>query len=156
MDRTSNFKAVLAERTSPVPRKRYWPVGGRAMRKLALVSIVAIDIASLASPATAASGPSTRLVRCAEQSCLQIRGHRDDPATIIAVNGHVVPVEGEHSWRVHLPVEVVREWSAPHARTIEVTLQDPETRRETVASADLPIGLLGGTADLASLVISLR
>lgn len=156
MDRTSNVKAVPAERASPVPPQRHWPVGGRAMRKLALVSIGAISIPSLASPATAASEPSTRLVRCAEQSCLQIRGHRDDPATIITVNGHVVPVEGEHSWRVRLPVDVVRQLSAPHARTIEVSLQDPETRHETVASADLPIGLLGGTTDLASLVISVR
>ena len=126
------------------------------MRRWAFALIGAAMIGSLASPATAASEPSTKLIRCAEQSCLQISGRRENPTAIVCINGHVVPVEGEHSWRVRLPLEAVREWSAPHARTIEVSLQDPETRRETVASVDLPIGLLGGTTDLASLVISVR
>jgi hypothetical protein len=121
-----------------------------------LASIGATVIGSLASPAAAASEPSTRLVRCGEQSCLQISGSRGDPAAIISINGHVVPVEGEHSWRVRLPVEVVREWSVPYARTIEVSLHDSETQRETNASVDLPIGLLGGVTDLASLVVSVR
>ena len=104
----------------------------------------------------AASEPTTRLIRCGEQSCLQINGRRGDPAATVSINGHDVPVEGEHSWRVRLPVEVVRQWSTPYARTIEVSLHDPETQRETIASVDLPIGLLGGVTELASLVISVR
>jgi len=104
----------------------------------------------------ASSEPSTRLVRCGGDSCLQISGHRDDPASIVSINGHVVPVEGEYSWRVHLPVEVVRQWSAPHARTIEVSLLDWEMQLGTIASVDLPIGLLGGVTNLASLVVSAR
>lgn len=74
----------------------------------------------------------------------------------IAINGHVVPVEGERRWRVRLPVEVVRELSAPYARTIEVALRDPDAQREVVASVDLPVGLLGGTTELASLAIRAR
>lgn len=120
-----------------------------------MASIGAIIIGSLTSPA-AASEPSTRLIRCEEQSCLQVSGRRDDPAAIVRINGHVVPVEGKRSWRVRLPIEVVRQWSIPHARTIEVSLHDPATQRETVASVDLPIGLLGGVTNLAALVISVR
>jgi hypothetical protein len=126
------------------------------LRRRAFASIGAAIIATLALPATAASEPSTKLIRCAEQDCLQISGRRADPAAIISINGHAVPVEGEHRWRVRLPVEVVRQWSAPHARTIEVSLRSPEMQGETVTSVDLPIGLLGGTTDLASLVITLR
>jgi hypothetical protein len=126
------------------------------LRERALASIGAIIVGSLASPAMATSEPSTRLIRCGEQSCLQISGRRGDPAAIVSINGHAVPVEGEHSWRVRLPVDVVRQWSVPYARTIEVSLHDPETQRETNSSVDLPIGLLGGVTELASLVISVR
>jgi hypothetical protein len=104
----------------------------------------------------AASEPSTKLVRCGDDSCLQISGRRSDPATIVRINGHVVPVEGEHGWRVHLPVETIRQWSVPYARTIEVSLHEPEARDETIRSVDLPIGLLGGVTELASLVVRVR
>lgn len=156
MDRTPIFNSVLLGRASPVPPDRHRHAGARALRKRALTSIGVIIIGSLAAPAMAASEPSTRLIRCGEQSCLQISGHRGDPAAIVSINGHVVPVEGKHSWRVRLPVEVVRQWSVPYARAIEVSLHDPETQRETKASVDLPIGLLGGVTALASLVISVR
>ena len=156
MDRTSIFNAVLPGRASRAPPERHQPAWRCGLRRRALASIGATIIGSLASPATAASEPSARLIRCGEQSCLRISGRRDDPAAIISINGHVVPVEGEHSWRVCLPVEVVRQWSAPYARTIEVSLHGPETRRETIASVALPIGLLGGMTDVASLVISVR
>lgn len=96
------------------------------------------------------------MIDCGEQSCLQISGRREDPGVVVSVNGRAVPVEGERRWRVRLPVEVVRQWSIPHARTIEVSLRDPETRNETVASVELPIGLLGGTTDLDFLLVSLR
>lgn len=156
MDRTSNFNAGPPDRASPPAPERHLPARGRGLRRRALASIGATIIGSLASPGTAASEPSARLIRCGEQSCLQISGRRDDPAAIISINGYVVPVEGEHGWRVRLPVEVVRQWSAPYARTIEVSLHDPEAQREIVAIVDLPVGLLGGTTDLASLVISVR
>ena len=156
MDRTPIFNAVLPGRASSVPLDQHRSAGGPGLRKQALASISAIIIGSLASPATGASEPSTRLIRCGEKSCLQISGRRGDPAAIIRINGRVVPVEGEHSWRVRLPVDVVRQWSVPYARTIEVSLHDPETQCETIARVDLPIGLLGGVTELASLVISVR
>jgi hypothetical protein len=137
MNRTSIVSAV-----TPKHRSLMW----------ALAAIGALA----ASPATASSEPSTRLVRCGEESCLQICGHRDNPAATVSINGHAVPAEGERGWRVSLPVEVVRQWSAPHARTIEVSLFEPETQHATVASVDLPIGLLGDTTELASLVVSAR
>jgi hypothetical protein len=104
----------------------------------------------------AAPAASTKLVRCGEQSCLKISGHRDNPASTVSINGHEVPVKGGQGWRVRLPVETVREWSLPYARTIEVTFHDPESQRETIADADLPIGLLGHVTNLASLVVSIR
>src|SRR5687767_11893734 len=114
MDRTSIFNALLERRVSPAPSPQRRPAKGRGLRRWAFALIGAAMIGSLASPATAASEPSTKLIRCAEQDCLQISGRRADPAAIISINGHAVPVEGEHRWRVRLPVEVVRQWSAPH------------------------------------------
>jgi hypothetical protein len=114
----------------------------------------AIAIASFATPAMGAE-PSTKLVSCGSESCLLITGERDDPAAIVSINGQPVSVEGKHSWRVRVPVAMVREWSAPHARTIEVALHEPETQRHTVAIADLPIGLLGNVTNLASLEVSI-
>ncbi|KPL68437.1 hypothetical protein SZ64_10110 [Erythrobacter sp. SG61-1L] len=112
--------------------------------------------ANLATPAMAASETSTRLVNCGEQSCLMVSGHRDDPSAIITINGQPVSVEGERGWRVRVPVDTVRAWSAPNARTIEVTLLDPGTLQETSASVDLPIGLLGNLTDLAVLEVRAR
>lgn len=129
---------------------------GRCLQKLIPALIGATIIGSLASPAMGMSRPSARLIRCGAESCLQISGRRDDRAMIVSVNGHVVAVEGKHRWRVRLPVEAVRQWSARYARTIEISLRDPETQGVTTASVDLPIGLLGGLKDLSSLVISVR
>lgn len=117
------------------------------------LALAGAALGSLASPAIAAPEPSTKLVRCGAQSCLRVSGHRDDPLSIVRINGHAVSVEGVRNWRVHLPVDVVREWSAPHARTIEVSLGAPEA---PCTSVDLPVGMLGHTTELASLVISLR
>lgn len=116
----------------------------------------ALALGSLATPALAAPEPSTRLVRCGAESCLQISGKRDDPTAIVSVNGRAVPVEGGRSWRVELPVEQLREWSAPYARTVEIAMLDPETELGTISSVDLPIGVLGGVTNLASLVVSAR
>jgi hypothetical protein len=55
-----------------------------------------------------------------------------------------------------LPVETVRQWSAPFARTISVEIEDIKTRNATSAEARLPIGLLGHAEDLAMLVISAK
>lgn len=119
-------------------------------RLLALVCA----IGGAASPALAEPEANTKLVRCGAESCLRVSGYRADTATTVRINGHAVSVEGERRWQVHLPVEVVREWSEAYARTIEVSLHDADTQLGPVADVDLPIGLLGGTTELSSLVIS--
>lgn len=114
----------------------------------------ALLLASLASPATAAPEASAKLVHCGAESCLRISGHRESPSSVVRINGNVVSAEGQRKWAVELPIHIVRDWSAPHARTIVVSLHDPATQRGASASVDLPIGLLGGVSDLASLVIN--
>jgi hypothetical protein len=125
----------------------------RPLRRIALAGVLVA--ATLASPALAGSAPSTKLVRCGEESCLRVSGKRADPAMTVSVNGRAVTAEGQRAWHVDLPVAVVREWSAPFAREIEVTLHDAsgQASRSEVA---LPIGLLGGATQLASLVVGLR
>lgn len=103
--------------------------------------------ASIATPVCAAPAPSTRLVDCRPESCLLISGNRADPASTVHVNGHALPVEGGRKWRVRLPVSSIRAWSAPLARTITISAG------ETIDEADLPIGLLGHSSDLAMLVV---
>jgi hypothetical protein len=157
MVRKFTVDVVAASSGSPGPRAgRHRPAGRWGLRKRAAALAGAIVLGSLASPGAAASEPSTRLVRCGDESCLQISGRRSDPAAIVRINGHAVPVEGRHDWRARLPVDLIRQWSAPYARTIEISLREPEAQHETISSADLPIGLLGGVTELASLVIRVR
>lgn len=131
----------------------------RSSGKWLVVLASAVALTGGASPAMAASGPSTKLVRCGSESCLMVTGHRSDPALIVSINDHVVPAEGDRRWRVVLPVETVRQWSSPHARTIDVSLRNPQVQAgtqaqdETIASADLPVGMLCHAVNLASLVV---
>ena len=120
-----------------------------------ILSTIGLTLAAgLASPAIA-SEPRARLVACDVGSCLLLSGRRDEVASVVRVNGHAVPVEGRRRWRARLPVDTVRRWSAPHARSITLTTADP-TGGERVEQVDLPIGLLGSTTQLASLVIRVR
>ncbi len=125
------------------------------MNRMTLALVGAIAAGLLATPGLAAE-PSTKLVRCGEQSCLRVAGYRDDPTAIVWINGHAVTAEGERNWKVHLPVDVVREWSLPNARMIEVSIGDRDNPLEAVARVDLPIGLLADEAVLASLVLNVR
>lgn len=120
------------------------------------ITLAATFTASLASPVMAASEPSTRVVTCRSGSCLLVSGSRDSTASEVSINGHVVEVQGKKDWRVSLPLETVREWSIPLARTIEVGFTDTATHAQTTVDADLPIGLLGHAENLASLVISMK
>lgn len=126
----------------------------RRFRQRALALTSALIVGTLASPAAAAPRPSAELVRCGTESCLRISGHRENPASIVMINGHIVPTEGQRRWEIDLPIETVRDWSAPYARTVEVSSYNPETLRRASATVDLPIGLLGGVTSLASLVVS--
>ncbi|MCB5425184.1 hypothetical protein H0274_07940 [Altererythrobacter sp. CC-YST694] len=122
----------------------------------ALALTGAILSAALASPAMAASGPTTKVVGCGDQSCLLVSGHRDDPTLLVSINGQVVDVEGGQNWRVRVPVETVRQLSAPNARTIEVGLLTSKAQMASSASVDLPIGLLGNLTNLAALEVRVR
>lgn len=167
MDRIAAYSAVRLDSysNSHEPRRKVAPPGTQGHpgflerlrlhgRLLALAA--GIVAGSVASPALAAREPSAKLVRCGEQSCLRVSGHRDNPASIVRINGYAVPAEGDSKWTVHLPVDVVREWSAPNARTIDVSIGNPEMAQETIASVDLPIGLLADGTVLASLVINVH
>lgn len=125
------------------------------MNRMTLALVGAMAAALLTSPALAAE-PTSKLVRCGEQSCLRVAGYREDPTAVVWINGHAVDAEGERNWKVHLPLDVVREWSVPNARTIEVSLGDEDNQPEAGASVDLPIGLLADEAVLASLVLNVR
>lgn len=114
------------------------------LRKLALTALL---IGVSAGPALARSGPTTRVVKCGVESCVQVSGWRTDAMAPVSLNGHAVAAEGARKWRVRVPVRTVRAWSEPYARTIAVSVAEASTE------TDLPIGLLGGTEKLAMLVV---
>lgn len=103
--------------------------------------------------ADAAEAPGTRVVSCGKDNCLLISGHRPDAASEVRINGHRVSVEGKRNWSVRLPMETVRAWSVPMARTIDVTIVDAGAGAGATMRADLPIGLLGRATNLAALEI---
>ena len=119
---------------------------GIALAGLALAGPLAVSLGSAAEP-------SAKMVRCGAESCVRISGQRTNPAAAVRINGRAVHAEGRRRWKVDLPVDTVRDWSRPHARTIEVGLHDPDRQDAILTSIALPVGLLGGTTDLASLVI---
>ena len=75
--------------------------------------------------------------------------------TPVTVAGHSVVVEGDRRFQVALPVETVRAWSAPFARTIAVTTTAPGGA-VTTHEVRLPIGLLGQVTELAALEVTAR
>jgi len=95
-------------------------------------------------------------VACEAGSCLLVTGHRANAASAVSINGRTVPADGARKWRVRVPVDTVREWSAPFARTITISVVDAETRTDATAEVDLPIGLLGQVENLALLVVSAK
>lgn len=121
-----------------------------------ILTLAVLATVTFASPAAAASEPSARLVSCSSGSCLLVSGRRESPAATVMINGHAIPVQGNLKWRARLPVETVRAWSKPSARTIDVSILDTEAQSKTAEKVDLPIGLLGKTSDLAFLVISMK
>ena len=112
--------------------------------------------ASFSTPAYAAAEPRTRLVACETGSCLHVTGRRASAAAAVNINGRPVFAEGARKWRVRVPVATVRAWSDPFARTITVSVVDAESRNDTTAEVDLPIGMLGQAENLASLVVSAK
>lgn len=119
---------------------------GRSMLRSKTLAVCAILSAALATPAAAASETSTRLVKCGSESCLRVSGQRPDKASAIVINGHEVSVKGAERWHVRMPVETVRAWSSPFARTIAVSVAG------FTQDVKLPIGMMGH-GDLAMLVV---
>lgn len=119
-----------------------------ALRRFALCG--AAFVAAILSPAHAAGEPSTRLVSCGPESCLLIAGRRANAAAAVYINGRSVAVEGARKWRVRVPLTSVREWSAPFARTITVSVDGAS------AEADLPLGLLRPIKNFAMLTVTAK
>jgi len=117
------------------------------LKTFALSTLLAIG---MPAPAFAAPAPSAKLVDCGSESCLQVSGHRDKATSEVSINGHVVAAQGARKWRLRLPVNTVRAWSEPYARTISVSVAGAEHE------ADLPIGMLGHTGNLAMLVVRVK
>ncbi len=105
--------------------------------------------AAFATPAVAATKANTRLVKCGTESCLLVSGQRAHASSSILVNGHEVAAKGKQRWHVRVPVETIRAWSAPYARTITVSVAG------ATYDARLPIGMMGH-ADLAMLVVRVK
>ncbi|MBB3861526.1 hypothetical protein GGQ88_002810 [Novosphingobium hassiacum] len=114
------------------------------------ITLAALLAAGLCAPALAAPTPSTRLVHCDAGNCLVVTGRRADAAAPVSINGHAVQVRGTRKWRAVVPVQTVREWSEPYARTVTVSVAASDTE------ADLPIGLLGHAEKLAMLVVRVK
>lgn len=117
---------------------------------------IAIIAGGIAAPALAASAPTTKVVSCAAGNCLMISGSRERGSEAVLINGHAVSVQGNRNWKVSLPVAQIREWSQRYARTIEVSTIDAAGAVQTSAEARLPIGLLGGTTNLAMLEVRVK
>lgn len=122
------------------------------MSRLLVSAALALAALGIISPAQAQPGyaPKLRVVECGAESCLRITGHRDDSAAPVLINGHEIAVTGRHRWTARVPVAKVRNWSAPYARSIQLSVANEEH------SAQLPIGLLGTRGDLAMLVVSVK
>ena len=120
-----------------------------------ILALAVVPVAALSSPSYAATEPRARLVDCQAGSCLLVTGYRANAASAVSINGRTVPADGARKWHVRVPVDTVRAWSAPFARTITVSVADAETRADATAEVDLPIGLFG-QVDLAMLVVSAK
>ncbi len=125
------------------------------MQKLAIAT-AAVAAVMVAPSASATATPAARLISCGQDSCLLVSGRRAHESAEVRINGHVVAVEGQEAWKVRLPVDTVRDWSAPMARTIDITVVDAGSRNVTKTTAALPIGLLGHVTELAYLMVGAR
>jgi len=122
----------------------------RVFRRLGILIASAVAIA--ASPSSA-HPVTVRVVSCEAGSCLLVRGHRKVSQAVVRINDRDVEASGLHSWQVRLPVATVRDWSAPFARSLRVAVVNPTGAIERNDAVRLPVGLLGHSVELASLVI---
>jgi len=121
-----------------------------------LSSVPAVLIVLAAGSAEArGSRHEARLRACGPATCVILTGDRADGVVPVTVAGHPVVVEGDRRFQVALPVETVRAWSAPFARSIAVTTTAPNGK-VTTREVRLPIGLLGQATELAALEVTAR
>lgn len=125
-----------------------WTDYSKLLRHL-LLGVTGIG-AALSTPVSAADYLNTKIVSCGEKSCLLVSGRRADANAQVALNGHAVTVEGDRKWRVRVPVDTVRAWSAPFAKTIVVSIAGVSRK------AKLPIGMLLGDEHLAMLTVTAK
>lgn len=118
--------------------------------------LLAVTFGALSTIAMAEPAPKTRLVSCGEESCLLIAGQRENSKSVVSVNGHPVIAEGGRAWQALLSLEEVRAWSVPYARSVAVTVVQPDGITESDSAASLPIGLLGHVPNLATLIVTAR
>jgi hypothetical protein len=124
---------------------------------MAVFSRLALAAALLIAPAAHADArPSAKLVRCPEGDCLLIRGTRSSAAQTITINDRVVAASGGRGWKVRVPVAAVRGFASPFARTLDVAVVDAAGQVERRETVRLPVGLMGHTTELASLVVRAR
>jgi hypothetical protein len=86
-----------------------------------------------------------------------VTGRRSDTTAAVMLGDHPVPVSGERTWRVAVPLRTVRTWFPPSTRTITVHVGGTDGGTgggETIVS--LPIGLLFSGVQLASLEVRAR
>ena len=112
--------------------------------------LMALAVASLS---VQAQSSTVKLVKCGAGDCLLVHGHRNSNEAMVRVNDRAVEAKGGRSWRVRLPVETVRDWSAPFARTLSISVVGPAGSVERTEAVRLPVGLLGQNLELASLVV---
>lgn len=100
-------------------------------------------------------GDDARLRPCGEDTCVVLTGRRDRATDGVTVAGHPVAARGGRRFEVAVPLDRVRAWSVPHARTIALgTLSG--TGDQTTRDVRLPIGLLGHVTELAALEVRSR
>ncbi len=126
----------------------HWTSASRLFRRT-LLGIPAFSIA-LVTPAIAADEPRARLISCGEESCLLVSGRRPDAASQVTINGRAVTVDGGRKWRVRVPVNTLRQWSAPFAQTIRVSVAGVSDE------TPLPIGMFLGSEHLAMLTVTAK
>jgi hypothetical protein len=120
------------------------------------IAFIAALAAGSMSGAHADPLAEAKLVRCAAGNCLLIRGERASAASTVTINDRVVAVQGRRGWKVRLPVSAVRTLASPFARSLQVAVIDPAGAVEQQHAVRLPVGLLGHTTELASLVVRAR
>lgn len=124
---------------------------------MALLSRLALCATLLFAPAAHAGGlPTAKLVRCEAGDCLLIRGERRSSAATVRINDRAVAVSGKRGWKVRLPLAMVRSLASPFDRSLTVAVVDPAGGTEQRDAVRLPVGLLGHTTELASLVVRAR